>query len=110
MSYGSVIGQQMVKTSYASFAGRTAAETLQTVYTTTLTGTYFFSCIFELDGQGLNEDSDMRVGNLQLIEYPYAADFTRTLSGIAQTGTFFIKQKYRDATNYSIRLKLVKLT
>ena len=110
MSYSSVIGQQMVKTSYASFAGRTLAETLETVYTTVLKGTYLFTCIFELDGQGLNEDADMRAGNLQLIEYPYVADFTRTLSGVAQSGTFFIKQKYRDATNYSIRLQLVKLT
>jgi hypothetical protein len=109
MSYKSVIGQQMVKTSYATFSGRTAAEALETVYTTVLTGTYIFTCIFEIDGQGVNEDSDMRVGNLQLLEYPYAADFTRTLSGVAQTGTFFIKQKYRDATNYTIRLQLIKL-
>jgi len=110
MSYKSVIGQQMVQTSYANFVGRTLASTLQTVYTTELAGTYLFACIFELDGQGPNEDADMRVGNLKLVEYPYVADFTRTLTGIAQTGTFSIKQKYRDATNYSIRLKLVKLT
>jgi hypothetical protein len=110
MSYKSVLGQQMVKTSYATFAGRTLASTLETVYTTVLKGTYLFTCIFELDGQGLNEDADMRAGNLQLLEYPYVADFTRTLSGVAQSGTFFIKQKYRDATNYSIRLQLVKLT
>jgi len=110
MSYKSVIGQQMVKTSYANFAGRTSAEALQTVYSTTLAGTFLFSCVFELDGQGPNEDADMRVGNLQLIEYPYVADFTRTLTGVARSGVFEIKQKYRDATNYSIRLKLVKLT
>jgi len=110
MSYGSVINQQMVKTSFANFAGITLASTLQTVYTTELAGTYLFACVFELDGQGPNEDADMRVGNLKLVEYPYVADFTRTLTGVAQTGTFSIKQKYRDATNYSIRLKLVKLT
>jgi len=110
MSYGSVIGQQMVKTSYANFVGITLAEALQTVYTTTLTGTYLFTCIFELDGQGPNEDAEMRAGNATLIEYPNVADFTRTLTGIAQSGTFAIKQKYRDATNYSIRLKLIKLT
>ena len=100
----------MVQTSYANFAGITIASTLETVYTTELSGTYLFTCIFELDGQGPNEDADMRVGNLKLVEYPYAADFTRTLTGIAQSGTFSIKQKYRDATNYFIRLKLVKLT
>lgn len=110
MSYGSVINQQMVKTSSATFAGVTTAETLQTVYSTELEGNYLFTCIFEIDGQGDNEDLDMRAGNLQLIEYPYAPDFTRTLTGIAQTGLFEIKQKYRDATNYAIRLQLIKLT
>lgn len=110
MSYKSVIGQQMVKTSYATFAGRTVAETLETVYTTTLEGSYLFACVFEIDGQGNNEDSEMRVGNATLIEFPNVPDFTRTLTGVAQTGTFAIKQKYRDATNYTIRLKLVKLT
>ena len=110
MSYSSVIGQQMIKATGMGFAGRTVAETLQTVYTTELEGTYLFTCIFELDGQGNNEDADMRAGNLQLIEYPYVADFTRTLTGIAQTGTFSIQQKYRDATNYFIRLEFVKLT
>ena len=109
MSYKSVIGQQMIKTSSATFAGRTVAETLETVYTTTLAGTFLFTCIFEIDGQGPNEDSDMRIGNLQLVEYPYVADFTRTLTGIAQTGTFTVKQKYRDATNYTIRLNFIKL-
>ena len=110
MSYGSVIGQQMIQPSYANFAGRTLAETLQTVYTEELVGTYLFACVFEIDSQGANEDSEMRAGNATLIEYPYVADFTRTLTGIAQTGTFAIKQKYRDATNYTIRLNLVKLT
>jgi hypothetical protein len=86
------------------------AETLETVYTTTLAGNFLFTCIFEIDGSGPNEDSEMRAGNATLIEYPYVADFTRTLTGIAQTGTFAIKQKYRDATNYTIRLNLVKLT
>jgi hypothetical protein len=109
MSYSSVIGQQMIKTSSFGFSGRTVAQTLETVYTTELTGTYLFTCVFEIDGQGANEDADMRAGNLQLIEYPNVADFTRTLTGIAQTGTFFIKQKYRDATNYYIRLEFVKL-
>ena len=110
MSYSSVIGQQMIKATNMGFAGRTQAGALETVYTTELEGTYLFTCIFELDGQGPNEDADMRVGNLQLIEYPNVDDFTRTLTGVAQTGTFFIKQKYRDATNYFIRLELVKLT
>ena len=100
----------MIKTSSATFAGRTVAETLETVYTTELVGNFLFTCVFEIDGTGANEDSEMRSGNLTLIEYPYVADFTRTLTGVAQTGTFAIKQKYRDATNYSIRLKLVKLT
>jgi hypothetical protein len=110
MSYASVIGQQMIVPSKLDFAGITQAGTLQTVYTTELDGTYGFSCIIELDGQGPNEDADMRVGNLTLVEYPNVADFTRTLTGVAQTGTFSIKQKYRDATNYFIRLQLVKLT
>ena len=110
MSYKSVLGQQMIKSSSFGFVGRTVAETLQTVYTTDFTGTYLFTCIFELDGQGLNEDADMRAGNLQLVEYPNVADFTRTLTGIAQTGTFSIQQKCRDATNYYIQLQLVKLT
>ena len=110
MSYSSVIGQQMIKPTSFGFVGRTVAETLETVYTTELTGTYLFTCVFELDGQGPNEDADMRVGNLQLIEYPNVADFTRTLTGVAQTGTFAIKQKYRDACNYTIRLKFIKLT
>ena len=109
MSYKSVIGQQMIKSSSFAFEGITQAEVLETVYTTELEGTYLFTCVFEIDGQGNNEDSDMRAGNLQLIEYPNVPDFTRTLTGIAQTGTFSIKQKYRDATNYYIRLEFVKL-
>ena len=110
MSYKSVIGQQMVQTSSATFAGRTLASTLETVYTTELAGTYLFSCVFEIDGTSNNADSEMRAGNATLIEYPNVPDFIRTLTGIAQTGTFAIKQKYRNATNYTIRLKFVKLT
>ena len=109
MSYASVIGQQMIIPTKLEFVGRTQAGALGTVYSIELNGTYAFTCTFELTGQGINEDSDMRAGNLQLIEYPYVADFVRTLTGIAQTGPFEIKQKYHDAMNYYIILQLVKL-
>jgi hypothetical protein len=110
MSYASVIGQQTLVPTLTGLVGRTIAGTLQTVYSIELTGNYAFTCIFEIDGQAPNADSDMRVGNLKLEETPNVADFTRTLSGVAQTGLFEIKQKYRDETNYFIQLRLLKLT
>ena len=109
MSYKSVLGQQTIKTVDYYFSGRTVAETLQTVFTAELAGTYIFTCSFEITGQGPNEDSDMRAGNVKLFEFPNVSAFSRTLSGIAQTGTFHVKQQYRDACDYAVHLKLTKL-
>jgi hypothetical protein len=111
MSYRSVIEQQTIKTSNYFFIGRSLAGTLETVTSMELKGKYFFTCIFAIQGTaGVNEDSDMRAGHVRLVEYPNVVSFGRTLSGIFETGTFEVKQQYRDASDYAIHLKLVKLT
>lgn len=111
MSYKSVLGQQMIKTDEYFYLGKTTAGTLETVATFELDGTYLFTCVFAIDGTaGGVEDADMRVGDVRLLEYPFTEIFTRTLTGIAQTGTFQVKQKYRDACDYIIHLKFTKLT
>jgi hypothetical protein len=108
MSYKSVLGQQMVKTLEYYYIGKSTAETLETVATFELDGTYLFTCIFTIEGTSGVEDSDMRAGVVRLLEYPFVENFTRTLTGIAE-GTFQVKQKYRDACDYAIHLKLTKL-
>jgi hypothetical protein len=110
MSYKSVLGQQMVKTLDYYYIGKSTAETLETVATFELDGMYLFTCIFAIEGTSGVEDSDMRAGDVRLLEYPFVEIFTRTLTGIAETGTFQVKQKYRDACDYAIHLKLTKLT
>lgn len=111
MSYKSVIGQQMVKTLDYYYIGKSTAETLETVATFELDGMYLFTCVFAIDGTaGGVEDSDMRAGDVRVLEFPFTEVFGRTLTGIAETGTFQVKQKYRDACDYAIHLRFTKLT
>ena len=108
MSYASVLNQQTLRDTRLYFDVAGIDGTLQTVYETTLKGTYLYTVNYKITSGATVTSADVRAGDARVVSNPKSDDFSRSLSGIA-TGLFEVKQLYNQDTDNEVWIKLLKL-
>jgi hypothetical protein len=109
MSYASVLNTQTISNKEFNFNSAGLTKTLETIYSTTLTGRYLYTVSYKITSASNVNSADMRVANARVVYDPKSKDFTRTLSGVVSTGLFEVKQMYDQDTDNYVQIRLLKL-
>ena len=109
MSYASVVGQQMFEKLDSTTSGTTNAGQVTTVFRKDLVGTYVYTVIFECSSTSIISSCNIVCGNSTSKEAPHNNNYSKTFTGVFNTGEFLIQTTINSATAYDIKVDFLKI-